>query len=149
ISDRPGATDPIPNNGILEVRDGWTVKAIYDDASPTAPGAPTPDAAVTTARVKCAPFIGSTLLSVSRENARRTLVTGGCDIGRAAGARGDFFLDAGESVVYQVGFANQNPSTPVNLRATLSCTDPVPGGADPCAFLTIADPTVELGIVPP
>ena len=149
VAGNPGAANPIFNNGIVEVKDGWTVKAVYADTTPTRTGGPTPDPATTTAAVVCKPFIGPALIGTFQDNARRTLVTGGCDVGRVLNARGDYFLDADESVVYQVGFANQNPSYPVNLKATLSCTDPVPGGANPCAFLTILQPTDELGIVPP
>src|SRR5262249_29244329 len=98
IGNRPGAPNPILNNGIIEVADGWTLKAIYDDKTPTSTGGPEPDDAVSTARVLCKPFLGDVLLPIAQDNARRTLVTGGCDVGRTIGGRGDFFLDSGETV---------------------------------------------------
>ncbi|MGH9870830.1 MAG: thrombospondin type 3 repeat-containing protein [Candidatus Polarisedimenticolia bacterium] len=153
ISDRPGATNPISNNGIVEVRSGWTLRAVYDDQSPTSPGGPVPGDAVTVAKVNCAPLLGPVLLfpaggGVSGDPMRRTLVTGGCDVGRSRGGRGDFYFDAGEAIVYQVGFANQNLDQAINLKATLSCTDPVPGGANPCSFLGPLPQSVELGEIP-
>jgi hypothetical protein len=146
-------------NGIVEVEDGFTVKAIYDDKTPVvgAPGGgPEPVDAVTVAQVSCKPFIGKVLLGtgalpvrgVAGENARRTVITGGCDLGRQQGGRGDFFLDAGETVVYQVGFSNQSAAVPVNLKGTLSCIDPVPGGVNPCSSITILQPNAELGLIP-
>ncbi|HZI94648.1 MAG TPA: thrombospondin type 3 repeat-containing protein [Patescibacteria group bacterium] len=149
VASRPGAPNPIFNNGIIEAADGWTLKAIYDDKTPTAAGGPEPDDATTIARVNCKPFLGDVLLGSAQDNARRTLITGGCDVGRTVNGRGDYFMDAGETVIYQVGFDNQNPSTPINLKATISCSDPVPGGANPCSFLSFPQPTVELGIIPP
>ncbi len=149
IGDRTGTQEPIARNGLLEVEDGSTLRAAYDDPSPSRPGGPAPDDAVTTAQVRCAPSLGPVLLDLALENSRRTLVSGGCDAGRVPGSRGDLYLDAGESVIYQVGFANNNPARPVNLTATLSCLDPVPGGTDPCSHLTIVTPAVELESVPP
>ncbi|MGH9870277.1 MAG: thrombospondin type 3 repeat-containing protein [Candidatus Polarisedimenticolia bacterium] len=153
IANRPGALNPIANNGIVEVRSGWRLRAIYDDQSPTSPGAPVPEDAVTTARVDCAPVLGPVMFFPldglgSGNGMRRTLVTGGCDLGRNLGSRGDDYLDAGESIVYQVGFANQNLDQTINLKATLSCTDPVPGGANPCSFLSPLPQSVELGEIP-
>ncbi|MGH9867143.1 MAG: thrombospondin type 3 repeat-containing protein [Candidatus Polarisedimenticolia bacterium] len=153
IASRPGAANPISNNGILEVKSGWSLRATYDDQSPTSPGGPVPNDAVSTSRVDCAPLLGPVLLfpaggAASGDPLRRTLVTGGCDVGRNLGGRGDFYFDAGESIVYQVGFANQNLDTAINLRATLSCTDPVPGGANPCSFLGPLPQSVELGEIP-
>ncbi len=153
IADRPGASNPIPRNGIVEVRNGWTLRAVYDDQSPTLPGGSVPDDAVTTARVDCAPVLGPVLLfpageAGSGDAMRRTLVTGGCDVGRTRDGRGDFYFDAGESIVYQVGFSNQNLVQAINLKATLSCADPVPGGANPCTFLSPLPQSVELGEIP-
>jgi hypothetical protein len=149
IGNRAGAANPIAANGLLEVAEGWTLRATYDAPSPTRPGGPAPDDAVTPAPVRCAPALGPVLLEVADENSRRTLVSGGCDAGRVPGSRGDFYLDAGETVIYQVGFANNNPTRPIDLTATLSCLDPVPGGADPCAHLGIVDPVVDLQRWPP
>ena len=104
---------------------------------------------MTTAKVTCRPFLGPVLLNVAEENGRRSLVTGGCDIGRSTGSRGDLYLDAGEDVIYQVGFANQNQSSPIDVEATLSCLDPSPGGANPCAYLSIVAPEADLGTIPP
>ncbi len=121
--DRPGSPQPIPGNGIIEVKDGWTLRAVYADTSPTRQGGPAPDPAVTEARVICQPFLGEVRLNVaSGEPMRRTNISGGCDTGRVAGSRGDLSLDAGEDVVYQVGFANQNTDAIPDLRATLSCS---------------------------
>jgi hypothetical protein len=153
IANRPGALNPINNNGIVEVKSGWTLRAVYDDQSPTNPGGPVPDDALNVARVDCNPTLGPVLLfpaggAGSGDPQRRTLVTGGCDVGRNIGGRGDFYFDAGEAIVYQVGFANQNLDGTINMRATLSCTDPVPGGANPCTFLSPLPQTVELGEIP-
>jgi hypothetical protein len=141
ISDRPGAANAISNNGIIEAKNGWTLRAVYDDQSPTHPGGPVPEDAVTTAQVNCAPLMGPVMLfpaggAGSGGPQRRTLISGGCDVGRGIGGRGDHYLDAGESLVYQVGFANQNLAAAIDLKATLSCADPVPGGADPCSFIS-------------
>ncbi|HKY33638.1 MAG TPA: thrombospondin type 3 repeat-containing protein [Candidatus Polarisedimenticolia bacterium] len=154
ISDRPGALDPIHNNGIVEVKSGWTIKAVYDDQSPTSPGGPVPDDAETTARVNCRPTLGPVMLfpaggAASGDPLRRTLITGGCDVGRNIGGRGDFSMDAGEAIVYQVGFANQNLDAAISLKGTLECLDPVPGGANPCSFLSPLPQTVDLGLIPP
>lgn len=144
----PGTNGPISYSGHLEALDGWSLRAVYHDPSPTLPGGPVPADAVTTARVKCRPFLGPVLLSLKDENARRTVISGGCDVGRVPQAPGDFFLDAGESVVYQVGFANQDREA-LDLQATLTCADPSTGAPNPCAFLTIVQPTADLGTVPP
>jgi hypothetical protein len=141
------------NNGLVEVDNGCTIKAVYDDQSPVRGAAGAPGAsedAVATAKVNCAPFIGPVLLNLADDINRRTFVAGGCDVGRARGGRGDLFLDASEHVVYQVGFANHNPAQPVNLRAILSCTDPDPNTpTNPCTNLVIPSPVAELGVVPP
>ncbi|HEY3177130.1 MAG TPA: S8 family serine peptidase [Candidatus Polarisedimenticolia bacterium] len=150
---------PARNNGIVEVRDGDTIRAIYDDKSPLngpVGGSPEPEDAVTVAKVSCKPFIGKVLLGggslpsrgVGNENARRTVISGGCDVGRQAGGRGDFSLDAGETIVYQVGFANQSVGALVNLKGTLSCVDPSPGIPNPCDSITILQDTAELGLIP-
>ncbi len=142
----------IPNNGIVEVTQGYTVRATYDDKSATAfPGgaSPEPDDAMTMASVTCRPLIGPVLIGQVEENFRRRVITGGCDVGRTRGGRGDYFLDAGETVLFQAGFANQNSSQPVNLRATISCADPVPGGANACSSLQFVQPSLELGTIPP
>jgi hypothetical protein len=99
----------IRNNGIVEVTQGYTIRAVYDDKSATAfPGgaSPEPDDAIHTASVNCRPLIGPVLIGQVDENFRRTVIQGGCDVGRTRGGRGDYFLDAGETVLYQVGFAN-------------------------------------------
>ncbi len=86
----------------------------------------------------------------SGEPMRRTNISGGCDTGRVPGSRGDLSLDAGEDVVYQVGFANQNGKAIPDLRATLSCQP----GAGACDQLSSAGApvsggaTVDLGMVP-
>ncbi len=144
--------DPIPHNGIVELDDDCVVKAIYDDITPMIGGigaSPKPDVAWTTAQVQCDANMGAVLRVLGDDDDRRTLIVGGCDVGRTRATRGDLFMDAGEQVVYQVGFANNNRTTTLNLRAKLSCEDPIPGGANPCSSLTIPDPVAELDQVPP
>jgi hypothetical protein len=147
-ANRPGTPDPIAENGLVEVRDGWSLRAVYDDQSPTRPGGPVPEDAVTTASVTCKPILGAALLHTAGEN-RSALMSGGCDVGAIKGSRGDAYLDANESVVYQVAFANQSVTSSIALSATLACLDPVPGGADPCTQIQILSPKVDLGVVPP
>src|SRR5262249_7430479 len=106
ISKRPGAPNPIANNGVVEGHDGWKLRAVYDDKSPTSPGGPEPDDAITTAKMNCTGSVGPVMLftvnpippGIGRtgETLRKTLVVGGCDVGRTIGGRGDYYLDAGE-----------------------------------------------------
>jgi len=137
------------------VQDGWTVRAVYNDQSPTNVGGPLPAPAVSTARVNCKPFLGEVRLNTSAAAAgepfRRTNIVGGCDVGRVVGGRGDLNLDAGEDVVYQVGFANHNTDGIPDLRATLSCQTGV-GACDSLSSLGSAltgGTTVDLGYIPP
>ncbi|MGH9870390.1 MAG: thrombospondin type 3 repeat-containing protein [Candidatus Polarisedimenticolia bacterium] len=147
----PVVGGPVPFNSLLEVMEGWTLQAVYDDPTPVVMvgGRPIPLDAVTTARVRCRPFLGPTLLTLEDENARRTVISGGCDEGRVRQAPGDLFLDADESVVYQVGFANHGHEALEDLRATLTCADPLPGFPNPCAFVTIVRANAVLGTIPP
>ncbi len=150
---RPGSPTPIMLNGIVEAQDGWSIRAIYDDQSPVNTGGPVPLDAVNVSRVECTPLLGDVLLNTSvaaaGEPLRRTNVSGGCDVGRVTGVRGDLNLDAEEFVVYQVGFANQNFAEIPNLVAKLTCTQNGNPGAPACGFISIIDDTVELGAIPP
>ncbi len=165
VSDTLGRA-PIFNNGVVEVDHGDIIRGTYVDITPAFGGlglAPVPEPAIVEARVNCEPLLGPVLANLGDDDNRRTLVVGGCDVGRNRGGRGDFFMDAGENVVYQVGFANNNRKATLNLRATLSCQDPCssatpppacsgaapPAGGNPCNYIDIPRPTVELDQVPP
>jgi hypothetical protein len=145
--------NPIPLNGIVEVIDGGTIRAIYDDPSPLNTGGPAPVDAVSVSKVECSPLLGDVLLNTSApasgEPLRRTNVVGGCDNGRVIGGRGDLNLDAGEFIIYQVGFANQNYAEISNLVAKLECTQNGDPNAAACGFISIVDNTAELGSIPP
>ena len=149
----PSTLNPIPLNGVVEVMDGGTVRAVYDDPSPLYPGAPTPLDAVSTSKVECTPLLGEVLLNTSApasgEPLRRTNVIGGCDTGRVINGRGDLNLDAGEFIVYQVGFANQNFAEIANLVAKLECTQNGNPAVPACGFISIVDNTAEMGSIPP
>ncbi len=145
--------NPIPLNGVVEVIDGGTIRAIYDDPSPVNAGGPVPLDAVSASRVECTPLLGDVLLNAgapeSGEPLRRTNVSGGCDTGRVIGVRGDLNLDAGEFITYQVGFANQNTAEIPNLVATLRCTQNGDPNVAACSSISIVDSTAELGSIPP
>ena len=149
----PSTLNPIPLNGVVEVQDGGTIKAVYDDPSPLFTGAPVPLDAVSTSKVECTPLLGEVLLNTSApdsgEPLRRTNVSGGCDAGRAIGTHGDLNLDAGEFIVYQVGFANQNFAEISNLVAKLRCTQNGDPNVAACGFINIVDNTAEMGNIPP
>jgi hypothetical protein len=144
--------DPIPNNGVIEVEDGATIRAVYDQDSDDNPATfpeDTGDVDVfTTAPVICRPFLGEAFFARPLQNARSSIVSGGCDASRIAGSRGDRHLDAGETVLYQVFVTNHGREEVRNLRAALSCVNPEGTAGDPCGTITILDPVQSVGRVP-
>jgi hypothetical protein len=138
---------PIASNGLVEVTEGDTIRALYADADP---GDSTVEA---DAKVVCKPVIGEAYVNPGLENFTQRVIAGGCDVGRFIGNRGDIGLDSKETVNYQINFTNHSGTQINNLRATLECLDPVPGGVNPCdpnqaAHITILDPVQHLGRLP-
>jgi hypothetical protein len=70
--------DPIPNNGVIEVEDGETIRAVYDqdsDGNPATFPEDTGDVDVfTTAPVICRPFLGEAFFARPLQNARSSIV---------------------------------------------------------------------------
>jgi hypothetical protein len=136
--------NPVQNNGMVEVRNGYTIRATFSD--PTEIG----DVVHTSAEVNCSPKItpGYALLAI--ENKKQKFISGGCDLGRTIALRGDFNLDAGERVQYQVHFNNHGNDVLRNVKATLSCDNGAAGnpGNNPCQYLDIVDPVQTIGDIP-
>jgi hypothetical protein len=134
--------DPIANNSLIEVDDGHTIRATYAD--PTDPS----DVASTIAPVVCEPAILPAFVKLDLENARQRLVAGGCDEGRFVGGFGDFHLDAGERVEYQLFGTNHSAAEIRDLEATLTCRNPAGTSENPCGFIQIVEPVQRIGRVP-
>ncbi len=133
---------PIADNGILEVNDGDTIRATYTD--PTEPT----DTAATEAKVVCGSMITQGFVNLANYNYSPKFVTGGCDLGRNLNLRGDFNLDAGETVQYQV-FGNNHSGYEIrDLTATLRCQNPAGTTENPCQYLDIVNPVRNVGRVP-
>ena len=136
--------NPVANNGMVEVRDGYTVRASYTDPDDSS------DTDSTTAKVECTPLITPGYVLLAVENKKQKFIGGGCDLGRSLALRGDFNLDAGERVLYQVQFNNHSNGELRGLHAILSCSNDAASnpGNDPCQYLTIIDPDQNIGRVP-
>src|SRR5262249_22306807 len=99
------------------------------------------------ATVSCKPFISQAFVGLTAENVHPKFVSGGCDIGRFVGGRGDFNFDAKERLLYQVFFTNHSSTVLNDLRVPFTCQNP-PGANNPCQYLTILDPVQNVGRVP-
>src|SRR5262249_10213564 len=124
-------TAPDPGNGVLDVRDGYTVRVTYQDESPN--GTADPNAKRTgSATVNCKPSVASGGVVFAQFGKDTfTLVSGGCE----KDARGYFtfgfpdrYMDQGELVTYQVAFQSSELLTKltnvsISLRAVTADGD--------------------------
>jgi hypothetical protein len=135
---------PVRHNGIIEVENGWSLRATYKDPNDST------DVSTTTATIQCEPDITPGFTALPFENYHQAFIAGGCDLGRSINLRGDFNLDAGETVQYQVHFANHSGHALSGLKATLSCSNEAAAtpANDPCQYLTILNPVDNIGRVP-
>jgi len=134
---------PILNNGIVEVQDGQSIRAVYQD--PNNIGDPT---AIALSKVQCKPLVGNAYIGLAIENFKQHVIAGGCDIGRAVTLRGDFNMDAKERLQYQVYFTNHGSAELVDLLAHLTCINPTGTTQNPCQYITITDPDQHIGRLP-
>jgi hypothetical protein len=164
-------TAPDPGNGVLDVRSGNYLRAVYQDEEPNG----TIQAnlrRVNLAAVDCRPTIaaGGVVFGQFGVDAF-TLVSGGCE----RDARGYFtfgfpdrYMDAGEIVGYLVAF--QSAETGATLRnvivslkavatdadspadcrpGAVTCTDPTRSNNPPSPYLTVLDSPKNIGTLPP
>ncbi|MCP3979736.1 MAG: S8 family serine peptidase [bacterium] len=162
------ATARDPDNGLLDVRDGDTIRLVYADETF---GSPDPDKErVSLARVDCGVRLAAGQITFPQYG-RDTpyLVEGGCE----RNLRGQFelgypdrYLDAGEALVYRFAFASLEDRELANVEAALRCVlvdaDSPEGCADPsgCAdpfrdnnpgcdgLLTILDSPRQVRLLP-
>ncbi len=161
-----------PGNGVLDVRHGDLIRVVYADESG---GVPDPDLERhIEAGVDCRLDVEfQTIVFAQWGTDATTQTIGGCE----RSARGlfeygfpDRYLDAGESVILRFGFGSRENTTLENVRASLrcveiddvnapanclpgsnDCADPDRTGNAPCpaAYLTIVNPVIDLGVLPP
>ncbi len=139
-----GPRKPVANNGMVEVNTGDTIRARYTDPTDSS------DTDQTEARVVCEPKVSPGFVLLAIENAKQKFIGGGCDFGRTIALRGDFNLDAGERLQYQVHFNNHSGADLKGVRATLSCSNDAAASpaSNPCQFINIIDPVNVLGRIP-
>src|SRR5262249_4560724 len=94
------------------------------------------------------PNINDAFVALVDENVHQKFVSGGCDIGRARGLRGDFNFDAKEKLQYQVYFANHSSTILNDVKAILACQNPPGATHNPCGYLTLIDPVQNIGRLP-
>jgi hypothetical protein len=164
-------TAPDPGNGVLDVRSGQYLRAVYQDEEPNG----TPQANLkrqSIAAVECRPAIsaGGVVFTQFGQDAF-TLVSGGCE----KDARGYFtfgfpdrYMDAGEIVGYLVAFQSAETSktlqdvtvslkavatdadSPANCKpGAVTCADPNRSNNPPSPYLTVLDSPKVLGTLPP
>jgi hypothetical protein len=136
------SSTPISGNGIVDVQPGDRIEVIYNDLAPA-------QTIVASSPVDCDPDIDMAVFLQSGQ-INQFDITGGCDLPFGGTfVQGDLNFDAGENVVYSVVFQNFGAATLVDLFATLSCEDPIPGPPNPCDVLSPLPQTVGLSDVPP
>ena len=139
-----GPRSPVFNNGMLEVTDGDRLRATYTDPQDSS------DTDTTTSKVSCKPLIGPGYVLLAIENAHQSFIGGGCDLGRTINLRGDFNLDAGEEVQYQLHFNNHSDTELTDLHVTLACSNDAAANPsnNPCQYIHIIDPVQDVGRIP-
>ncbi len=139
-----GPRKPVNNNGMVEVSNGNTIRATYTDPTDGT------DTDRTTAPVRCEPKVTPGFVILAIENTKQKFIGGGCDYGRTIALRGDFNLDAGERLQYQVHFNNHTGAELRGVKATLSCSNDAAGtpSSNPCQYIHIIDPVNTLGRIP-
>jgi hypothetical protein len=164
-------TSPDPGNGVLDVRSGQAIQAVYQDEEPN--GSPQANLKrIARAAVDCRPAInaGGVVFAQFGQDAF-TLVSGGCE----RDARGYFtfgfpdrYMDAGEVVGYSIAFQSaETTATLQNLTVSLkavapdadspadckprgvTCADPNRLNNPPSPYLTILDSPKVLGTLTP
>ncbi len=166
-------TAPDSGNGVLDVRDGYTVRVTYQDESPT--NTPDPNGKRTgSATVNCKPALSSGGVVFGQFGKDTfTLVSGGCE----KDARGYFtfgfpdrYMDQGELVSYTVAFQSAEIGTKltnvsISLRAVTAdadspanckpgtapsgaCTDPNRTNNVTSPYLTVLDTPKVYGSLP-
>ncbi|HEX4825310.1 MAG TPA: hypothetical protein VFV19_13470 [Candidatus Polarisedimenticolaceae bacterium] len=167
-------TAPDPGNGVLDVRSGQVIQAVYQDQEPDGTNQPNLRR-VAQAAVDCRPAInaGGIVFAQFGQDAF-TLVSGGCE----KDARGYFtfgfpdrYMDAGELVGYSIAFQSAETTATltnvtVSLKAvsidadspadckprssgTQACADPTRSNNPVSPYLTILDSPKVLGTLPP
>ncbi|MCP3981019.1 MAG: S8 family serine peptidase [bacterium] len=131
-----------PGNGVLDVRSGDTVRAIYDDETGGVPDAA--KGVESLASVDCRTRIGFGGLEFGQFGINGGLLAvGGCE----RNARGQFefgfpdrYLDAGENVILRFAFASEEDLDLEGVEVSLRCVDPdadspadCTPGSDECA----------------
>ncbi|MCP3978373.1 MAG: S8 family serine peptidase [bacterium] len=118
-----GATAQQPGNGVLDVRGGNSVRAVYADR---VGGVADPDRRrASSAPVECRPAINSGTIAFARIGTDATVnVRGGCEV-NARGLREfgfpDRYLDAGENAIVQFAFSSDETLDLENVEAALRC----------------------------